>query len=55
MTDIKTEYCPKCGKKTFEYSFCMGKLRCSSCGYFLVYAEFKELKRKARKKANAKE
>lgn len=44
------DYCPRCGKKTFYYSFCEEKVRCRSCNYFLVTKDFLELKNKAKKK-----
>jgi len=44
------EFCPRCGKKEFQYSPCLKKLKCYSCGYFLCEGEFKEIKEKAKKK-----
>lgn len=42
-----SEFCPKCGKKTFEYTGgCEQKYRCTDCGYFLLSEDFEELKRK---------
>jgi hypothetical protein len=43
------EFCVRCGKKEFEYSFCEEKLKCNACGYFLCAWEFEELKEKAKK------
>ena len=49
MNEREPEFCPRCGKKTFEYSYCFAKLRCSKCGYFLYKKEFEKLKEKAKK------
>jgi len=45
----RDEFCPKCGKKTFHYSWCAEKLRCSSCNYFLVKEDFEKLKKEAKR------
>lgn len=39
------EFCPRCGKKEFEYSFCTNKLKCNCCGYFLVKEDFEKIKK----------
>lgn len=46
------EYCPKCGNKTFEYTGCGNKYRCTifSCRYFLYVKDFEELKSKGKEK-----
>ncbi len=39
------EFCPRCGKKEFEYlGSCETKWRCNSCRYFLMDEDFKKLK-----------
>ncbi len=41
------EFCPKCGKKEFEYtSACGKKWRCGYCCYFLMDVEFQKVRDK---------
>jgi ribosomal protein L37E len=44
------EYCPRCGRKTFEYYICKAKIKCSSCGYFLLTEDFERIKKEAKNK-----
>lgn len=47
------EFCPKCGKKEFEDSWCSNKWKCNKCGYFLLEGEFEQLKKEKKKNAKA--
>ena len=52
---MNVDFCVKCGKKTFEQSFCSKKWKCRCCGYFLVDAEFQEIKREAEKRGKVQD
>ena len=40
------DFCPKCGKKEFEFiKACFSKRKCKACNYFLYDEDFKELKK----------
>ena len=43
---MKKDFCPKCGKKQFQYTgSCENKWRCQACWYFLMDSDFKKLKK----------